>query len=259
MNISLERPKKQRGTPRPVVAEAESSNIVGFEVSAPPEEELPQYLHHQVAELIDPEGSKDHWTMVETDIGWQLSGERTTASKVVRKLRQLEPENQSDLKTSFSTIEGSKDLLTRLDHCISSDAFQSRVWRRLQGIEEKQVEDIVEQSFIIITHADVVDALAEHLVLSYIHNFHKDQIEVWKSSQDRSQLHKMATALSNSLREIASARNIEAILEWGKYLTATGVGIASFTFYHPKTAAFLMTAIWHFVRISFGLLAIAFA
>lgn len=108
------------------------------------------------------------WTVVETHAGWRVSDERTRP--VVDRIQGLGEQTQHSLEHDLATPEGSKDLLERLEYCIGSERFQGGIWNRVQEIGEvetddtsrlKTPDDIMESSFVLVTHQDVVDSLAE--------------------------------------------------------------------------------------------------
>jgi hypothetical protein len=239
---------------------------------------LPDYMSTPTpsapaVETKEPHIDEDKWEMVESDLGFHLSGTRTTAERVVESLRVLDEEEKTALRDDLATIEGSRDLLLRLEACIQSERFQTRIWRRIQerdprnqgkqkkltADEELELKELVaddeavEQGFVLVNHANVVDALAEHLVLTYIENYHSNEIEaIRRSKQSTSLFMRILSGLGSVLKHLAQSVVMESLWSLGVSLMTSSAGLAAIAAVNPQMAVAAVTIIWQVLKFAFG-------
>jgi len=221
------------------------------------------------------QSEEDKWEMVEADLGFVLSGRRTTAARVVESLRVLDEEEKTALRDDLSTIDGSRDLLLRLEHCIQSERFQTRIWRRIQerdprnqvkdqskklSSDEEELKDMTaddddfaaEQGFVLVSHANVIDALAEHLVLTYIENYHSNEIEaISRSRQSTSLFMRIMKGLGGILKSLAQSVLLESVWSLGFSLMTSSAGLAALAAVNPQMAVGVISIIWQVLKFAF--------
>eukprot|EP00475_Leptophrys_vorax_P010068 TRINITY_DN1672_c0_g1_i1.p1 TRINITY_DN1672_c0_g1~~TRINITY_DN1672_c0_g1_i1.p1 ORF type:complete len:320 (+),score=74.57 TRINITY_DN1672_c0_g1_i1:28-960(+) len=170
----------------------------------------------------DEKGGDSHeWVMVDSEENMRLvDAPPSTASGLLKSVNSLDDEKRSALAQSFSSVEGSQDILHQLQNCIESKAFQDRVFRKIcardpnfvgdgeaggdgdsmmAGISQEEMKDedgailirkhdeeeeLENLGFVPVSHEGVVEALAEHLVLVYIENYHADEIQALRNARE---------------------------------------------------------------------------
>lgn len=217
-----------------------------------------------------------NWVLVDADVGLQVGNQRTTATRVVESLRFLDEVERSRLHEDLNTIDGTRDMLMRLEHCIQSERFQSRIWQKVQemdpsyhgkkrDLEEDTKENTslienadleTERDFVLVNHTEVIDALAEHLVLTYLENFHANEISAIRKSREakKSWFLRLVNGIGKFLGTIARTLIVDSLWSWGVSLATSTAGLATIAAINPAFGAAVMTIIWKVLKISFGLL-----
>jgi len=275
--MEIQRPKTDKGKAEPAQQETEIPALPAYlstpAPSAPPAV-MPSAPSAPSVGESKHEIDEDKWEMVEADLGFVLSGRRTTAVRVVESLRVLDEEEKTALRDDLSTIDGSRDLLSRLEQCIQSERFQSRIWRRIQerdprnqtketakpSSDEEELKDLTaddddfaaEQGFVLVSHANVVDALAEHLVLTYIENYHGNEIEaIRRSRQSTSLFMKIMSGLGAILKSLAKSALLDSLWSVGFSLATSSVGIAALSAAYPQVAVGVLSIIWQVLKFGY--------
>ena len=146
--------------------------------------------------------------------------------------------NKQSLWNTLHTVDGGKIFLYRLEECISSTDFQLRIWNRLMGAPEHTM-DVMENSFVLISWGDVAEAMAEHLVLSYLHNFHRHEFKQWRKSRKPRVLSSIWTYLKIVLCKLAELETLSVIYHWGMMITSVSLNTYS------KSILFIVKFIWN--------------
>lgn len=143
---------------------------------------------------------------------------------------------------SSTAVQHSKDLLLRLDRCIKSTDFKERVWRKLMGNKE---EETVSDEFVHVSHEDVVEALAEHIVISYVTTYHQSDLQQCRRQSTFQPLTTAMTAVSSVIASIATVESVRALWEWGVYLAPYGKhAITLSSIYSSSALSFLMLLLY---------------
>jgi hypothetical protein len=256
--MSEEEMEVRRGTNRKV----QSSHDEHEEAAPPP---LPEYLSDHAVSVpeLPSDAWETKWEMVEPDLGLHASGNRTTATRVVESLRNLHEDERKSLNDELATIEGSRELLMRLESCIQNESFQSRIWRKLQGIEETEMKamdtsksesqvDVTDGSFVFVTHQDVVDALAEHLVMTYIENYHQEDIKQWKSGNKYfRRFLGVLNSIMSTVGIVARSPYTRSLWDVGVAAASSSIGVISLASVYPQAAVTILGILWQVCKFAF--------
>jgi hypothetical protein len=93
----------------------------------------------------------------------------------------------------------------------------------------------------VVSHNDVVDALAEHLVLAYINNFHSDEIAALRNETSPSVLKRVLSGLISCLRELVFEKGIRLLCKGSLYAAAS---LGAISLHNPQAGVFVVQTLW---------------
>jgi hypothetical protein len=205
---------------------------------------------------------ESRWVDVEHELGFTLSGERLHAHRVVQKLRTLNPIEKAQFEEQIASDQGSAQLLYRLEQCIQSQKFQDKIMRKIQQhgtaleLEEQEVElEAMDNGFVLVGHLDVVDALAEYLVLTYMEKYHFEQIEqIRKQNSGTEKIKSLLVGIGKTLGDLAKSKALETAWKWGLSTATSSLGFAVLAYASPQMAIAALNILWQILKFSFRLL-----
>jgi hypothetical protein len=198
--------------------------------------------------MRDPSSSsaeEDKWMFVEND----------RVHRVVGKMRGLGRDGVSRFEQSLDI----RDLLSRLEYCVGSDRFQTRIFNRIQTVseEDKWAEDEFPNNeldeFVMLDHMDVVDALAEYLVLTYIDKYHADEIEQLRNNKT-SKFKTLIAGIGKTLGDLAKSKALESAWKMGVSVATSSLGMAVLAYANPQFAIASISILWQILKFTFKVL-----
>lgn len=150
-------------------------------------------------------------------------------------------------------------MIRRIEVCIGSDSFHGRILERLSELEEEdgnssrrirsvdQTSTLLDGDFVVVDKEEVLDSLAEHLVISYIRKYHRSELESRNPEKNASLIRKVSGFLGVTLKELVLRKTIDSIMRYG----ATGVALGALAFSYPKAASYVVAVLWKIIRAGF--------